>query len=238
MSYQIGQFKRTDLNSTEYENTIAKLAEPETGLVQGTVTSIYNDSCIDGVIRFEENSKKKFAAGTTYKINLRLKLQEVAKFNGSIQIKLSDGVDKYQIIKNIPINIENSTYSYSRTVFFMPRYDFSSVVFEIVRTGENAEYGGVFVAEEAEVIEMTNILSKIKVPKIRKLGLQASEGTRFTINGAEIKLGKSGVFMSKEMDITSVCFEINSSNNIEYNEYEDKIVQPDKKTFFIMDYQY
>ena len=225
MSYQIGQFKRTDYSGL-YETTLDNL-------IYGKQNSIYNSNVEDGTLKL---NNENFIAGEVYKLKTTLNANR-NDFNGQIQIKLSDGNNKYQILKNFSMIGTNKNLN----LIFMPHYNFNSIVFEIVRTGSNSNTDISIEANEnvTTLSKMTNVLttSAISKDKVRKVGIQGPEGMNFAINGSLIKMGKSGIFMSKEMDITSVCFVVENrvSNK---DEYGDPIWHEDKKTFFIMDYQY
>lgn len=237
MSYQIGQFKRTDLALEDYkgEQSIPYTVE--------TIETIYNKNSQieDGVLVLKEGT---FKAGEVYDMVVGLQYYigdtvSLSNFRGNIQIKLSDGKDngKRQIIKNEFMS-GNSRPTIS--LCFMPQYDdFNSIIFEITRTGDNINCQGTFKPLESKkaLNQLTNVLTTLGLSKVKKIGIQGPSGLKFIINGSLIKLGKNGMFMSKEMDINSICFNLDSNSYVEYID-EEVITRTNNDMFFIMDYQY
>lgn len=232
MSYQIGQFKRTDLGTTEYETELKDIQNNLIPLKIGyTENTPYGNNSKDGKVFLENHN---FMKGTIYRLRTTL---YSSSFSGKVKIKLKDNNNKYQILKIININ-----NSYLLDLIFIPQYDFSSIVFEIERDVNIANNENIYVYAvdnlNTKITKMTNVLTtnKISVNKIKKLGIQGPEGMLFAINGELLKMGKSKIFMSEEMEITSVCFIIeNKPNN---SNEEDPFYYEKNKTFFIMDYQY
>jgi hypothetical protein len=213
MSYNIGQFRRTDIGTSNYEKDVDKTIT--TGL----------DENNDGVILFREG----LSAGEIYRLQATLKSTNLPS-NTKIKIKLKDSNNKYQILKII-----NISSSYKLNLIFIPQYNFEKIVFEIDRiSNASISQNARVSAEQIKLTSMTNIISELgnNITRLKRVGIQGPEGMSFVINGELLKMGKSRIFMSDEMEITSVCFIIEDLSKTDPFFMENNI------PFFIMDYQY
>lgn len=213
MSYSIGQFRRTDIGTSNYEENIDK-----------TITIGSDDK--DSAILLNGG----FVAGRIYRLQATLKSTNLPS-NTQIKIKLKDNNNnKYQIVKII-----NISSSYKLNLIFIPQYDFGKIVFEIDRISNTSISQNAQVsAEQVKITIMKNIISELgnNITRLRRIGIQGPEGMLFVINGELLKMGKSRIFMSDEMEITSVCFIVNELEN------NDPFFMENNVPFFIMDYQY
>lgn len=217
MSYSIGQFRRTDIGTSNYEKNVDK-----------TITTGLDDK--DGAILLNGG----FSAGEIYRLQATLRSTNLPS-NIKIKIKLKDSNNKYQILKII-----NISSSYRLDLIFIPQYNFEKIVFEIDRVSNpNISSNARVFAEHTQsnpikITSMTNIISELgnNITRLKRVGIQGPEGMSFIINGELLKMGKSRIFMSDEMEITSVCFIVSELEN------DDPFFIENNVPFFIMDYQY
>lgn len=212
MSYSIGQFRRTDIGTSNYEENIDK-----------TITIGSDDK--DGAILLNGG----FIAGRIYRLQATLTSTNLPA-NTKIKIKLKDNNNKYQIVKVI-----NMSSSYELNLIFIPQYDFGKIVFEIDRISNTSISQNAQVsATQVKITIMKNIISELgnNITKLSRVGIQGPEGMLFIINGELLKMGKSRIFMSDEMEIASVCFIVSELEN------NDPFFMENNVPFFIMDYQY
>lgn len=152
-----------------------------------------------GEIFIEEN--KNFEKGITY----YLSFQYTGKSQNKTKILLSKNQKEQMPIRVLPILEKSKTYDF----IFTPDRDYNSIIFDNV----------TLEASNLVLIKLNNILGNVKI--IKDLGIQGEPGLRFSINGDDFTLGKSGFFYLSDLDITKVCFHKRT-----------------KEEFFIMTYQY
>lgn len=216
MSYNIGQFKRTQLGINSYETLIEKDKYAISNSSEGNISM---------------NGNNSFNAGTIYRLSTILTGEQ----NNQIKIKLQNGTDgnDFQTIKITKITSANGQKKID--LIFLPLRKFQKIVFEDVNNSNHRIYADNN-SNVTKLSTMTNIISHLgKISKLNQIGIQGPEGLVFAINGNQLQLGKSGIFMSEEMEITSLCFIADTEKKItDENGNELNVEHP----FFIMDYQY
>ena len=74
-----------------------------------------------------------------------------------------------------------------------------------------------------QAAEINNVLTKLNINKLTKIGVQGPSGLVMDINGEEIRVGRFGIYeLIRRIDIEFISFIINNDDN----------------RFFILDYQY
>lgn len=203
---------------------------------------------------------KEFKKNTMYALRLNCSLTDM---NGGelgkddfaeCEIFLSaigtDRVDnnKKMVIKILPIITGESQQI---TVLFSPKIDgFTNICFYLKNKSNNDSVSDLVSIENASLCTLNNVIDGVireqvsrkenpgdgvKVTIVlKKIGLQGATGLPFMINGEEFKIGKSEIFTSDDIVISSLgifAVESNSSNNDINPYYEDK-------NFFVLDYEY
>ena len=208
MAYNIGQFKSTQKTQKSNYETAETIDFGEKILSDKTP---YGNST-DGAVTIKNNT---FKSGNLYHLKTTL------SFKGSgfdkIRVKLKDEqFNKFQTIKIIS---RGDLGSIPLDIIFMPQYDsFKHIVFEIERNNSylaNDTNTFVYAGSSTTLSKMINLIGTeqepINVNKVKQIGIQGPQGLHFAINGADLKMGKDGIFMSEEMEITSLVFAIDDT---------------------------
>ena len=215
MSVQIGQFRRNQTNIKFFQEQISSKSTINQGFT-GSNGIKYYEFAIKS-----PNNQSFFIEKQTY------------YFSGNLQ-------NKSYIVKlaNPTLNTQQiiGKFTGSATFTFTPnRPDYNYLVFALeTNQPNNISY---------QLYELGNVCGDggTKVPKkVKKIGIQGMPGLRFSINGEDFIMGKSGIFMLGDMDITQISFFVrdfsNAKNQTNYINYFPYVT--DGKEFFIMDYEY
>lgn len=230
MSYNIGQFKRTSLSV--YSNIInidnIKYGEEE------TITSLYSDSAKDGRISITGG----FLKDVIYNFQLKIKSNN-NNISHKVIIKLFQSKDRFKTIKII--NIERPTDNNIVNIVFTPDFDFSYLVFEIERDSVTANDSSSYYYC-SEIIKAETLINVIQSPSfgaghgqiLKQIGIQGPPGLQFVVNGESLKLGRTGIYESNNINVKSLGFVIDSI--IQDNSFLPIITE--NPAFFIVDYLY
>ena len=244
MSYNIGQYRRNGsiedyAENINYTPAYEQIENPNTSI------KFYNFTIL---------SNKEIVGGSSYYLKFAVKQRADSSQTFTVQLKNNAAFDNIYNIKSftVPAGIEASYFelvitpdegSYNRIVFELKRdlIDYQAV--EEYSNGElteinwhpidqeiiNDSTGRLMQASIVEYYEIKNVLSKINVPRITKIGIQGPPGLMFILDGEEFRIGRSGIFelYNNDVSISSVGFILKDSSFI-----------PDGKDFFIMDYKY
>ena len=109
--------------------------------------------------------------------------------------------------------------------------DWLPVYFYIEDRISAGEYKENKIKRNIELYEIKNILEKSgdNVIEVYKIGLQGKPGTVFTLDGAELRIGPTGIYQIEYPDL-----KIQEIGIVPFNRKEDKI----QNNFFILDYKY
>ena len=219
MSVKIGQFRRNQKNVNNFFQIAETFIPGEESFIGKDGVTFYNELTISLT---NGNFKEK----QTYYI----KGGQVASPSGekcTVKLISEDG-QQQQII---------GKFSGSLDFTFTPNREYKNLVFAF-----EADVAGYFRVRPT-LYSLGNVCGGdgTKVPsKVKKIGIQGMPGLRFSINGEDFIMGKSGIFMLGDMDITQISFYIrdfsNAKNQTNYINYFPYIT--DGKEFFIMDYEY
>ena len=221
MSVQIGQFRRNQKNVDDFfQQKINKYTIKEVSFIGKDGEKYYNELTIS-----EPKEQQYFTEGKTYYI----KGGQVRPTGEKCTIKLISSNGTQQIIGKFSGQLD-FTFTPNR-----PDYQFLVFAFEKDNAGS--------FAYAPTLYELGNVCGDggTKVPKkVKKIGIQGMPGLRFSINGEDFIMGKSGIFMLGDMDITQISFFVrdfsNAKNQTNYINYFPYVT--DGKEFFIMDYEY
>lgn len=229
MSYNIGQFKRTSLSV--YSDIInidnIKYGEEE------TITSLYSDSAKDGKISITGG----FLKDVIYSFQLKIKSNN-NNISHKVIIKLFESTDRFKTIKII--NIERPTEDNMVNIVFTPDFNFSYLVFEIERDSVTANDSSYYYC--SEIVKAETLINVIKSPSfgagsgqiLKQIGIQGPPGLQFVVNGESLKLGRTGVYESNNINVKSLGFIIDSIT--QDNSFLPIIIE--NPAFFIVDYLY
>ncbi|AXF52529.1 MAG: carbohydrate binding domain protein [Caudoviricetes sp.] len=146
-----------------------------------------------------------------YTYYLSFKVRQNATYAQDFTVKLKSDAENtevpFQDIKKFNVKKGNS---YSTFEFvFTPNSTFNQVIFELQRL--NIDFTGtsrVLNIEITNFSRVNNIISDYLIPKysglsnLKKIGIQGKPGLLFTINGEEIRVGRSGIYELYHKDIT------------------------------------
>lgn len=232
MSYNIGQFRRTQRPIEDYmtsyvENTNYKLNSAYPTKID---TYTFNDFAIEMV------NGNSLSALYSYYLVFRVNnpVDNKVPTDQTITIKLkNENSETVQTIKTVSKG--------SNSVLITPIATFKYIVFELERVSQDYTYKNedtnTFGRKMDIKIEtfglIKNILTdfiNLKEPLI-KIGVQGPKGLVMCINGEEIRIGNSGIY------------EIDNGMKINYfgvilNSDRSSMAYPDNYQYFILDYQY
>lgn len=236
MSYKIGQFKRTDFS--EYYSASSIEIKPDN---YGTFVSPYNDNLQDGALKID------FSAGVIYIVDFVAETSDAQKNFEYVKVKLKkNNNNDYQSIKTLNMTNKNSVRS---IVGFQPYVNYDALVLEASRSTATSLKDlmvkfseGSATDPKVTIKSLKNILtlSPFTGKKIIKIGIQGPEGMLFVVNGEPIRLGKSGIYISREdMVIQSLGFVLEEDKIITTKDENGNIITiGDGLQFFTMDYIY
>lgn len=252
MNFNFGQLRKNQFNKKDtpslYSNPVSlSPAECDFEIIKGKTIKI-------------KSLNKAFTKNTMYALRLNCSLEAVegkklgeddfAECEIFLSATGTDKVDnnKKMVIKILPIITGESQQI---TVLFSPKIDgFTNICFYLKNKSNNDNISDLVSIENASLYTLNNVIDGVirkqvsseeksgdgvKVTIVlKKIGLQGATGLPFMINGEEFKIGKSEIFTSDDIIISSLgifAVESNSSNNGINPYYEDK-------NFFVLDYEY
>ena len=167
--------------------------------------------------------------GETYCLDYsKLKLGK----SGKVSIKLMDDNGKEMTIKIK--SFSSSTSTHTEKIIFTPNRNYAYIVFQIQREKSSLKDTTVVCTiSSASITPLKNILTQSlfsDVDSINRMGIQGPEDFVFSINGADYKLGRSGIYEVEDIQIKKLCFFIQGAKAEPYPN--------DGLQFFIMDYEY
>lgn len=232
MSYQIGQFRRTQLESYSTNLTFEMSTQENEDSVTSNNTK-FIDSCMLLSGSNVLNSK------TSYYLRFRIKQRLDSIQNFTLKLRNSDSVtDNYQNIKTYNVNQGSSTTDFE--LIFSPNASYNQIIFELNRIAldyitENANgtYGRIIEVEVLEFYSIYNVVTYLSsaysnLTRLEKIGVQGPPGLMMCINGEEIRIGRTGIY------------ELNNGITVQYIGFivKESDFTQDGKDYFIMDFQY
>lgn len=201
------------------------------------------ESCIYYSI---EKELKKFKKGETYYVKVNLKIKGDIQDN-PIKVVLRDTEKNYEMLVRTIINIPDVENYYSFDFIFTPDRDYDYLFFVYTGRDKYSELGensfSYVEIKSPEIKILYNIITALKnlngysykdLVNIKEIGIQGAPGLRFSINGEDFKLGKSGYFYLSDVEISQVGFHVRESLDSNHSPFP----YGDQEEFFIMSFQY
>lgn len=232
MSYNIGQFRRTQRPVEDYMTSYVKDTDYNLNSAYPTKIDTYtfNDFAIEMI------NGNSLSALYSYYLVFRVNnpLDNKVPTDQTITIKLkNENSETVQTIKTVSKG--------SNSVLITPIATFKYIVFELERVAQDYTYKNedtnMFGRKMDIKIEtfglIKNVLTdfiNLKEP-LTKIGVQGPKGLVMCINGEEIRIGNSGIY------------EIDNGMKINYfgvilKSDRSSMAYPDNYQYFILDYQY
>lgn len=225
-TYQIGQFRKTATNSYMTNVSFSLNNINTTGTYSSAVTFV------DKVVKISSGNLER---DISYYLNFTV-----------ARLKDSDQVISVYLKNSSDENFSNIQNLYTYTIeagpassivpielIITPDNAYDEIVFELQRIAEDymldnkdGTYGRKLNITIPYLTRLTNILKYLGLIRLAKIGVQGPPGLLMSINGEEIRIGRSGIYeMIYDMTIESVGFVVKDSNSSNNN-------------YFVMDYQY
>ena len=234
MSYKFGQFRKSQLNSylTPLEYTLNDI-QVQSSLSEG-ITFIDKGIDLEGenILQALDNAKDQ----RSYYIRFKIYKQEIKQDVTVRLINTEKTKDNVQTIKTIEIeNGKEDDYSTFEIVISPnDNHSYNQIYFELNRElidyntlNEDGTYGRKINIVIERLDEIYNVIKFLNVSidnkkALKQIGVQGPPGLLMSINGEEIRIGRSGLY------------EINNGIKTTFIGF---IIENDEK-YFILDYQY
>lgn len=234
MSYQFGQFRKNQLQS--YLTPIAATVED----VNVTPTISTSTTFVDKAIQVTNGSlTAKDLSGNQKSYYLRFKIYKREDGDQTINIRLVNTnltKDNVQNIETIVVE-SGSHLDYFTFEFIISPSDthsYNQIYFELERDvidydtlNDDGTYGRKMVIEKDRLDDIYNVINYLNSSiddkgVLKQIGVQGPPGLLMSINGEEIRVGRSGIY------------EINNKINVTFIGF----IVEDNEKYFILDYQY
>ena len=210
MSYQIGQFRRAQLSIANYRT-----------LLKYNITTVTNNNAnvtfLDTAISLTSGS----VLDNKHSYYLRFTVKQMNSVqNFSLQLQNSNDSQTIEDY-TVPAGTGSTTFD----IVFTPNSTYNLIVFVLARTAEdyniieNSQYGRIMdiTVNENNIYLMTNIIDTLAstygLTELIRIGIQGPTGLMMSINGEQIKVGKTGIYEIGNTKITSLYFLQDVDNN-------------------------
>lgn len=231
MSFQFGQFRRSQLDSfltpLKYKLEQAK--------IKSTISTAV--TFVDNVISLTDALKPTEQDGIRAK-NYYIRFRIYKKANPqTIIIKLintNKQTDNIQNLRTIIVDAGRETEYNTYEIVIPPNNNYNQIKFELQRELEDynkknsdGTYGRICKIEVIRLDEIYNVIDYlttiINKSALLQIGVQSAPGLLMCINGEEIRVGRSGLYeILNGYKVTFIGF----------------IVEPNDNKHFMLDYQY
>ena len=231
MSFQFGQFRRSQLDSfltpLKYKIEQAK--------IKSTIST--EVTFVDNVISLTDALKPTEQDGIRAK-NYYIRFRIYKKANPqTIIIKLintNKQTDNIQNLRTIVVDAGRETEYNTYEIVIPPNNNYNQIKFELQRELEDynkknsdGTYGRICKIEVIRLDEIYNVIDYlttiINKSALLQIGVQSAPGLLMCINGEEIRVGRSGLYeILNGYKVTFIGF----------------IVEPNDNKHFMLDYQY
>ena len=231
MSFQFGQFRRSQLDSfltpLKYKLEQAK--------IKSTISTAV--TFVDNVISLTDALKPTEQDGIRAK-NYYIRFRIYKKANPqTIIIKLintNKQTDNIQNLRTIIVDAGRETEYNTYEIVIQPNNNYNQIKFELQRELEDynkknsdGTYGRICKIEVIRLDEIYNVIDYlttiINKSALLQIGVQSAPGLLMCINGEEIRVGRSGLYeILNGYKVTFIGF----------------IVEPNDNKHFMLDYQY
>ena len=234
MSYKFGQFRKSQLNSylTPLEYTLSNI-QVQSSLSEG-ITFVDKGIDLEGenILQALDNAKNQ----RSYYIRFKIYKQET-KQNITVRlINTEKTKDNVQTIKAIEIDSGNEDDYSTFEIVISPNdnHNYNQIYFELNRElidyntlNQDGTYGRKINIAVDRLDEIYNVIKFLNVSiegkkVLKQIGVQGPPGLLMSINGEEIRIGRSGLY------------EINNGIKTTFIGF---VIENDEK-YFILDYQY
>ena len=228
MSYQIGQFRRPQLDS--YYTPLTMELEYQATQESTNENIVFYDVC--GVLSDENilNNKNNYY--------LRFGIQQRIDSDQVFYLKLRstfETEDNEQLIETYTVPRGTGIVYFENTI--SPNNTYNQIIWELSRTSldyttinQDGSFGRRMELQVESYIQLIDVLNFLKttysdLKYLTKIGVQGPPALLMCINGEQIKIGKTGIYeLNSNINVTSISFvPKNTSNGLDY---------------FIMDFEY
>ena len=232
MSYQIGQFRRPQINSY-YTPLTMELDYQETQRLANE-NIVFHDACGslsgDNIINNRNNYYLRFG--------IRQRLDAEQTFSLKLQNSF-EAEDNEQLIETYTIKRGNGI-SYFENIL-SPNETYNKIIWELERTSldyqivnQDGSYGRMLQLQIVNYSRLIDVLTNLKssysnLNYFTKIGIQGPPSLLMCINGEQIRIGKSGIYELNNEDINII--------SISFVPKESTIIS-DGLDYFIMDFEY
>ena len=238
MSYNFGQFRRTQQNS--YLTPL-----------DFSISTVIEESPLSKNVKFEERVIDLTGSNVLQSVDetgtkqrcyyLNVRVQKIWESSQKITIMLvntSKTIDNIQVLETIEIEPGYESDYSTFEIIIPPNGTYNQIKFKLERTLEdynlirdpsNNIYGRLVNIGINYLSEVINIIDKYlnssinNTGRLKQIGVQSAPGLQMCIDGEQIRIGRSGIY------------EINHGITIRFLGF---IVQPNDNKYFILDYQY
>lgn len=233
MSYNFGQFRRGQIQSyltpVPYELSIIQVESP---LSKGVIFNekVMNFSKDISLIALDEGGKQR-----SYYLQFKIYKQITEQLITLKLINTDKTTENTQIIKDFKIEPGLSTESMAFEIIIAPNSDYNQICFELNRTiddynkyNEDSTYGRLIEVEVDKIADVYNVIDYLnpfidKKGKLKQIGVQGPVGLLMSIDGEEIRIGRTGRYeINYGIAVNSIGF----------------IVEENDEKSFLLDYQY
>lgn len=206
-TYKIGQIRRQQFSINDFKEdltAICKKVESENKVVQADIA--FTDMGI-------AINNRSYVRTETYYVRVRIKRRTDSSQSFEIKLQEDSGAlleePRVQHIKNIVVYQKvnpKEEYDYFEFIF-SPNSQYNKLVFTMSRTVTDfytttgSKHGRVMEFDIEDVRVVKNLLSSSvmtsyygDVGMFRKIGIQADPGLMFSLNGEEMRIGRSGFY--------------------------------------------
>ena len=179
-------------------------------------------------------SKDESAIGYSFKKNITYYLRTDISASSTSRIKvLLCNLEDGKASKEMPVRIIPNYISGYYDFIFTPDRDYNYLIF----ISEDATNCGA-ILKDIFCEKLKNILENKEYKILKDIGIQGEPGLRFSLNGEDFTLGKSGYFYLADLEIRQLGFHIreNYSNNL--SDLTSFPFGNNGKEFFIVSFQY
>lgn len=228
--FNLGQFRRDQLN---YDNYLSPL-DYTIDDIQASSYSLemkFNDKVI--------KVPSKMTYGQNYYIRLAINKNSNSHQKITMQLRNSSVTDSnIQTLQTYYIPKENSINEKTTIIQFVisPNATYDQIILHLERNNqdfnihhEDSIYGRIIEFRVESFGTITNLLGNAITPHVlTKMGVQGPPGLLMCINGQGIRIGPSGIYqINNGYQVNFLGFIVLMSDET-----------PDKRDFFILDYQY
>lgn len=231
-TYNIGQIRRNQISSYSTKVNYKK------GLIENDNSDM---DFYDPYISPSDGSQ--ISSSYNYYLRFRVKQRTDSAQNFSVKLMKNNelGENEYQTLRSFSVRSGKGINYITFEMIFLPNQDYGTIIFELKRelldfeTEEQGKSGRIMEIEIEEFCIINNIITSYLqshfsgLETLKKIGIQGPPGLLFSIDGEEIRLGKTGIYelYNEKIQVSYLGFIIKNS-----------VQAPDGKDFFILDFKY